>query len=134
MAGKIKVLFVCIENSCRSQMAEGFARSLGGEALEAYSAGSKPGVAVNPNAIKVMSESGIDISGNKPKGYADLKDKEFDYVITMGCQETCPFIPGKKHIDWSIADPKGKDIGFFREVRDEIEKKIEEFIKMAKER
>jgi len=80
-----------------------------------------------------MGESGMDISRSKPKGFIDLKGKEFDYVITMGCQDTCPFIPAKKHIDWAITDPRGKGLEFFREIRDEIKNKIQEFIKTAEE-
>ena len=114
-------------------MAEAFARSLGEKVVEAYSAGSKPGGNVNLDAIKVMGELNIDISRNSPKGFTDLKEKEFDYVVTMGCQDTCPFIPAHKHIDWAIADPKGKDIEFFRKIRDEIKNKIEEFIKIVRE-
>lgn len=123
---KSRVLFVCVENSCRSQMAEGWARHLFGDKIEAYSAGSKPSGIVNPDAIKVMAEIGIDISGQKSKGFNDLPIKEFDYVITMGCQDSCPFFPAKEHLDWQIEDPKGKGIDVFRRVRDEIGKKVKE--------
>jgi arsenate reductase len=119
-----KVLFVCIENSCRSQMAEGLAREFGKDILEAYSAGSKPSREVNPNAIKVMKEIDIDISSYKPKGFKDLPIKTFDYVITLGCGDICPFIPAKEHIDWLIDDPKGKEIEYFRKTRDFIEDKV----------
>jgi arsenate reductase len=121
---KKKVLFVCVENSCRSQMAEGFAKYFGKDTLEAYSAGSKPSGKVNPAAIQVMRESGIDILEQKSKGFNDLAIKKFDYVITLGCQDVCPFVPADKHIEWEIADPKGKDITFFRKIRDEIKDKI----------
>ena len=124
-----KVLFICVENSCRSQMAEGFAKSLGGAKLESYSAGSRPSGKVNPDAITVMQEAGVDISAAKSKGFKDLAIKEFDYVITMGCKDTCPFVPAKEHIDWQIEDPKGKKEDFFRKTLDLIKEKIEQLIR-----
>lgn len=123
-----KILFVCIENSCRSQIAEGFARKFGSSVIEAYSAGSKPKGEVNPDAIKVMLEEGIDISENKSKGFPDLKVKDFDYAVTLGCGDVCPFIPAKNHINWDISDPKGKPIEFFRTTRDEIMEKVKQLI------
>ena len=108
-----KILFVCVENSCRSQMAEGIARHLGKGILEVYSAGSKPKSEVDPNAIKVMQEIGIDISSYKSKGFNEVPIRNFDYVITLGCKDVCPFFPAEKHIEWNIDDPKGKDIDFF---------------------
>jgi arsenate reductase len=123
-----RVLFVCIENSCRSQMAEGFARQLGRGILEVYSAGSKPSGIVNPDAIKAMREAGIDISRQQSKGFNDLPVKEFDHVVTLGCRDTCPFIPAKKHIEWQIDDPKGKSADEFRKTRDEIRGKVKELI------
>ena len=124
-----KVLFVCVENSCRSQMAEGFARNLGEGIIEAYSAGSRPSGKINPEAIRVMQELGIDILSQRSKGFDQLPVKEFDYVITLGCQDACPFVPAKKHIDWNIADPKGKDVEFFRKVRDDIAENVKELIR-----
>jgi protein-tyrosine-phosphatase len=124
-----KILFVCVENSCRSQMAEGFAKALGGLKFEAYSAGSNPSGKVNPEAIKVMRQIGIDISTAKSKGFNELAVKEFDYVVTMGCKDICPFVPAKKHIDWEIEDPKGKGEEFFRKTRDQIKEKIESLIR-----
>jgi glutathione/glutaredoxin type arsenate reductase len=124
-----KILFVCVENSCRSQMAEGFAKALGGLKFEAYSAGSNPSGKVNPEAIKVMRQIGIDISTAKSKGFNELAVKEFDYVVTMGCQDICPFVPAKKHIDWEIEDPKGKGEEFFRKTRDQIKEKVESLIR-----
>ena len=115
-----KVLFVCVENSCRSQMAEGFARLFGKGIFEPYSAGSKPFGRVDPMAVEVMKEAGIDISSQKSKGFNDLSIKEFDMVITLGCGDVCPFVPAKEHIEWKIDDPKGKDIGFFRIAREQI--------------
>jgi arsenate reductase len=123
-----KILFVCIENSCRSQMAEGFANKLGQGKIEVHSAGSNPSNEVDKMAIKVMKEKGIDISGQKSKGFGDLKEKDFDYVITMGCKDVCPFVPARQRIEWDIPDPTGKPIEAFREIRDLIERKVKEFI------
>ena len=125
---KKRILFVCVENSCRSQMAEGWAKKLGGDSLEAFSAGSKPSGKVNPDAVIVMKEVGIDISSHKSNGFFDLPYKEFDYVVTMGCQDVCPFYPAKQKLDWQLTDPKGKGLDFFRKTRDEIGKKIKELI------
>ena len=127
-----KVLFVCIENSCRSQMAEGFARHLGKGIIEAYSAGSKPSGEVNPIAIEVMKEKGIDISSYKSKGFYDLPVKDFDYSVTLGCKDICPFAPADTHIEWDIPDPKGKDKEFFRKIASEIESKIMTLIEEIK--
>jgi protein-tyrosine-phosphatase len=124
-----KVLFVCVENSSRSQMAEGFAQAFGQGAVEAYSAGSKPSGKVNPLAIEVMREAGIDISGNLSKGFKELPVNNFDYVVTLGCQDICPFFPADKHLEWQIDDPKDKNIEFFRKVRDDIGNKVRELIK-----
>jgi len=119
-----KVLFVCVENSCRSQMAEGFARLFGEGIFEPYSAGSKPSGKVDHMAVEVMKEAGIDISSQKSKGFNDLSIKEFDMVITLGCSDVCPFVPAKEHMEWKIGDPKGKDIDFFRIVRDQIKDRV----------
>ena len=125
---KKRILFVCVENSCRSQMAEGFARKFGGDKLEVFSAGSKPSGTVNPDAVLVMKEIGIDITGQVSKGFEQLPYNKFDYIVTMGCQDTCPYFPAKEKVDWQIEDPKGKGLEVFRRVRDEIKKKIEEWI------
>ena len=109
-------------------MAEGFANFLGKDKGLSYSAGSKPSGEVNELAIKVMKEKGIDISNPRSKGFDDLPIKDFYYVVTMGCKDTCPFIPAKNHLDWQIEDPKGKDIDFFRKVWDEIKEKVYELI------
>jgi arsenate reductase len=124
-----KILFICVENSCRSQMAEGFAKKLGQGKIEVYSAGSNPSGKVEKMAIQVMKEKGIDISGQKPKGFDDLKEKDFDYVIAMGCKDVCPFVPARQRVEWDILDPKGKPIEAYREIRDVIERKVQEFIK-----
>lgn len=119
-----KVLFVCVENSCRSQIAEGLARNLGKGVIEAYSAGSRPSGKVNPDAIMVMKEVGIDISGNCSKGFKDLEEEKFDYAVTLGCGDTCPLVSAGKHIEWNIVDPKDKGLDFFRKTREEIRGKI----------
>jgi arsenate reductase len=121
---KKRIVFVCVENAGRSQMAQGFAEVLGKGRLEVYSAGSRPSSHINPLAIEVMKEKGIDLSSRRPKGLNDLPSVEMDYLVTMGCEETCPAISSKKTIEWQIPDPKGKSIEFCREVRDVIENKV----------
>jgi arsenate reductase len=123
-----KVLFVCVENSCRSQMAEGFAKKLRQGKIEAFSAGSNPSGQVEKMAIKVMQERGIDISDQKSKGFGDLEEKDFDYVVTLGCEDVCPFVPARQRIEWDVADPKGKSIEAFRKTRDEIERRVRKFV------
>ena len=129
MIDKIRILFVCVENSCRSQMAEGFARKFGGDKIEVYSAGSKPSGVVNPDAIKVMREISIDISGQTSKGFELLPHNKFDYIVTMGCKDLCPYFPARERIDWQIEDPKGKDLDFFIKMRDLIGEKVQSLIK-----
>jgi protein-tyrosine-phosphatase len=121
---KRRIVFVCVENARRSQMAEGFAKAFGHGKLEVYSGGSSPSSQIDPLVIEVMRERGIDLSSKKPKGLDDLPPVEMDYLVTMGCEETCPAVLAKQVIEWQIPDPKGKSIEFFREVRDIIEKKV----------
>ena len=109
-------------------MAEGFAEHLGREKVEVYSAGSRPSSEIDPLVIEVMKEKGIDLSGNRPKGLDDLAPIEMDFLITMGCEETCPAVLAKKIIEWKIPDPKGKSIEFYREIRDVIEEKVKTFL------
>jgi len=123
-----KILFVCGENSCRSQMAEGFARHFGAGKVEAFSAGSRPSGRVDPEAVEAMSEAGIDISPQRSKGFSDLPEKKFELAVTMGCRDICPIVPAEESIEWNIEDPKGKGPGFFRKVRDEIGRKVKELI------
>jgi arsenate reductase len=121
---KSKIVFVCVENARRSQMAQGFAEALGQGELEVYSAGSRPTSSIDPMVIEVMKEKSIDLSGRQPKSLSDLPSVEMDFVVTMGCEETCPAVPSKKIIEWNIPDPKGKSIDVFRSVRDMIENSV----------
>ncbi len=105
-------------------MAEGFANAIGQGRLEVYSAGSSPSSQIDPLVIEVMKEKGIDLSGKRPKGLNELPPIEIDYLITMGCEETCPAVLAKKIIEWAIPDPKGKSIDVFREVKDMIENRV----------
>ncbi|MFW6122432.1 MAG: arsenate reductase ArsC [Petrotogales bacterium] len=129
---KYKVAFVCVGNSCRSQMAEGFAKEFGSDVLEVYSAGTHPAGRVNQNAVEVMKEKGIDICGQYPKLLEDIP-KNLDILITMGCEVECPFVPSKIREDWGLNDPVGKPLKFFRKIRDIIEVKVKELVKKTKE-
>ncbi len=124
----LKILFVCVENSCRSQIAEGFARSLGGGRVEAASAGSRPSGKVNSTAVELMRERGIDLSAHRSKGLSALPSEGWDYVVTMGCGDACPFVPAKARLDWAIPDPKALPKAEFREVLDLIEAKVRELL------
>ncbi len=124
MSDRKKLLFVCVENACRSQMAQGFAEAFGEGKIEVNSAGSRPSSHIDPLVIEVMKEKGIDLSARRPKSLDDLPPIEMDYLVTMGCEETCPAVSAKRMIEWEIPDPKGKGIDFFRTVRDVIEKKV----------
>ena len=126
---KRRIVFVCVENARRSQMAEGFANVSGQGKIEIYSAGSSPSSHIDPFVIEVMKEKGIDLSSKKPKRLNDLPPVEMDYLITMGCEETCPAMLAKKTIEWEIPDPKGKSIQVFRKVRDLIEDKVKNLLK-----
>ena len=122
------LLFVCIENSCRSQMAEGFARALGGGHVEAYSAGSRPSGQVNPRAIRFMAEKAVDLASQRSKGLAELPSVRWNYVITMGCGDECPFLPATHRLDWDLPDPKNLDDDAFRDIRDRIEALVKDLI------
>ncbi|MBP6215652.1 MAG: arsenate reductase ArsC [Chitinophagaceae bacterium] len=122
---KKKLLFVCIENSNRSQMSQAFAKILGGANVEAYSAGSKPSGIVNPKAIAAMKELGYNLSAHDSKSLKEVEQyAPFDAVITMGCGDACPWMPAKKFIDWQIPDPKHMEPGEFNKVRDLIKEKV----------
>ncbi|CAN7243249.1 MULTISPECIES: arsenate reductase ArsC [unclassified Pseudoxanthomonas] len=118
-----RVLFVCIENSNRSQMAEAFAHLHGGAGIEAFSAGSRPSGRINPKAIRFMSELGYDLSTHGSKSLDDV-DGEFDAVITMGCGDECPWIPAKRREDWGLPDPRDMDDDGYRAVRDDIGRRV----------
>ena len=126
---KKKILFVCIENSNRSQMSQAFAKILGGSAVEAYSAGSKPSGIVNPKAIAVMKELGYDLSKHDSKSLEEVKQyAPFDAVVTMGCGDACPWMPAKQFIDWEIPDPKNMEPEDFNKVRDLIKNKVKDLL------
>jgi arsenate reductase (thioredoxin) len=122
------VLFLCIHNAGRSQMAAGFARSLSDDTVLILSGGSEPAEHVNPVAIEVMNEVGIDIAGYVPQKFNDELLKSVDVIVTMGCGDTCPYIPGKKYIDWPLDDPKGQPLDVVRRIRDEIRSHVEELL------
>ncbi len=123
-----KILFVCVQNASRSQMAQSFAEALGKGRVEVYSAGSRPSSQINPLAVEVMKEKNIDLSGRRPKGLFDLPPVEMDYLITMGCEETCPAVPARKVIEWNIPDPKGKPINEVRKIRDMLEDNVKKLL------
>ncbi len=123
-----RLLFVCVENSCRSQIAEAFARIHGNGKLEIYSAGSRPSGKVNPNAIESMREIGYDLARHGSKSLADIPAVEYDFAVTMGCGDECPFVRAKQREDWMIQDPKNLPPDQFRKIRDEIEKKVKEIL------
>ena len=123
-----KILFVCVENSCRSQMAEGFARMHGRGIVEVYSSGSRPSGMVNPKAVASMKEIGYDLSLHKSIGLDEIPDVEYDYAITMGCGDECPRVRAKKRDDWGIPDPKHMEPEEFAKVRDLIELKVKELL------
>lgn len=125
---KPSVLFVCVHNAGRSQMAAGYLEALGEGRIEVRSAGSAPGDAVNPAAVAAMAEEGIDISANQPKVLTTEAVQDSDVVITMGCGDACPIFPGKRYEDWSLDDPAGQGIEAVRPIRDEIRQRIKTLI------
>jgi arsenate reductase len=125
MSNKPTVLFVCVHNAGRSQMAAGFMREIGGDRIEVLSAGSAPKDSINPIAVAAMAEVGIDIANQQPKVLTTEAVEESDAVITMGCGDVCPVFPGKRYEDWVLEDPAGQDLEFVRKVRDEIKGRVE---------
>ena len=125
---KPTVLFVCVHNAGRSQMAAGYLQHLAGERIEVLSAGSQPADQVNPAAVAAMAEEGIDIAAAQPKILTTEAVEESDVVITMGCGDECPFFPGKRYEDWVLEDPAGQGIDAVRPIRDEIRGRVEELI------
>jgi protein-tyrosine-phosphatase len=118
------ILFLCIHNAGRSQMAAGFARELGGDKVSIFSGGSEPADRVNPMAIEAMAELGIDISGHTPQKFTDELLNRVDVVVTMGCGDTCPYIPGKRYLDWPLDDPRGQNLEAVRAIRDRIREHV----------
>lgn len=126
---KKKILFVCIENSNRSQMSQAFANIHGGSSVEAFSAGSKPSGVINPQAIAAMKEHGYELSKHVSKSLDEVRSfAPFDAVVTMGCGDDCPWMPAKKFLDWEIPDPKNMDRKDFNKVRDLIEQKVQSLL------
>jgi arsenate reductase len=125
MSEKKTIMFVCVHNAGRSQMAAGFMRELGGERVEVLSAGSAPKESINPVAVEAMLELGIDIANQKPKVLTPEAVQQSDVVITMGCGDACPYYPGKRYEDWKLDDPAGQGIEPVRIIRDEIKARVE---------
>ncbi len=122
------VLFVCVHNAGRSQMAAGWLRELAGDRIEVLSAGSAPADSVNPAAVEAMAEVGIDLAGQQPKLLSDSAVESSDVVITMGCGDVCPIYPGTRYEDWLLDDPAGQGIEAVRPIRDEIKRRVEDLI------
>jgi multimeric flavodoxin WrbA len=130
LLGRKKILFACRENACRSQMASAFAQYLAGEKFEVLNGGSEPADKINPDMIKVMHEKGIDMAFRSPQSIdAAISNNSPEVIVTMGCGEECPFVPGAQMLDWDLPDPAGKPLDFMREVRDEIENRVKSLIK-----
>jgi protein-tyrosine-phosphatase len=122
------VLFLCVHNAGRSQMAAGFLRHLAGDRVVVRSGGSEPASAVNPVAVQAMAEVGIDIAGQQPRRWSAGEFVTTDVVVTMGCGDTCPYVPGTRYEDWPLADPAGQDIDMVRAVRDDIERRVRDLL------
>jgi len=125
---KPSVLFVCVHNAGRSQMAAGYLTHLSGGAVEVRSAGSAPAAMINPVAVQAMAEEGIDITAEQPKVLTDGAVEASDVVITMGCGDTCPYRPGKRYEDWVLDDPAGQDLEAVRPIRDEIKRRVQALV------
>jgi arsenate reductase (thioredoxin) len=125
---KPAVLFLCVHNAGRSQMAAGWLRHLADDAVEVLSGGSEPGASANPAAVDAMAEVGIDISTQQPRRWTDEDLGAADVIVTMGCGDTCPVLPGKRYEDWELSDPAGQPLEFVREVRDSIEARVRDLI------
>lgn len=123
------VLFVCVHNAGRSQMAAGYLDHMAGDRVNILSAGSEPADAINPAAIEVMLEEGIDLTQSQPKQLTSEQVEQADVVVTMGCGDTCPIYPGKRYEDWTLDDPAGQDIDAVRKIRDEIRSRIENLVR-----
>jgi len=128
MSDKPSVLFVCVHNAGRSQMAAGYLNHLGRGRIEVRSAGSEPAEEINPVAVQAMAEEGIDITAERPKILSNEAVEASDVVITMGCGDACPYYPGKRYEDWDLDDPAGQDITHVRPIRDDIRRRVERLI------
>ncbi|MFL6174453.1 MAG: arsenate reductase ArsC [Marmoricola sp.] len=128
MTSRPSVLFVCVHNAGRSQMAAGFLGHLAGDRIDVFSAGSQPADQINPVAVAAMAEAGIDVAGEQPKLLTESAVRQADVVITMGCGDECPFFPGKRYEDWVLEDPAGQGIESVRPIRDEIRARVEVLI------
>jgi len=128
MTERPKILFLCVHNAGRSQMAAAFARELGGDRVVIHSAGSAPGEKLNPAVVDVMKEKGIDISNEAPRKLTDEMGLDADVIITMGCGDACPVYPGKRYLDWDLTDPAGKGVDEVRQIRDDIERRVRDLV------
>ncbi|HBI42308.1 MAG TPA: arsenate reductase ArsC [Planctomycetales bacterium] len=128
MPDRRRVVFVCVENSNRSQMAEAFARIHGGDGVEAFSAGSRPSGRVNPKAVEAMKEVGYDLTTHTSKGLEEFNGQQFDAAVTMGCGDECPLVVATRRVEWQIPDPKALPPEQFREIRNLIESKVKELL------
>ena len=128
MSSRPTVLFVCVHNAGRSQMAAGWLRHLAGDTVEVRSAGSEPADQINPVAVEAMREVGIDITANTPRKLDWDTAQSSDVLITMGCGDACPVFPGKRYLDWDLDDPAGRDLDAVRPIRDEIKRRVEQLI------
>jgi arsenate reductase len=121
---KPEILFLCVHNAGRSQMAAGFARALAGDKVVIHSGGTDPGETLNPSVVQVMAEVGIDITDQKPQVLTEAMGLDSDVIITMGCGDTCPVYPGKRYVDWELVDPAGKSPDEVRPIRDEVQRRV----------
>lgn len=122
------VLFLCVHNAGRSQMAAGWMRHLAGDKIDVFSGGSEPAESVNEVAVEAMAERGIDISGETPRAWDDSIVRSADVVVTMGCGDACPVYPGKRYVDWELEDPSGKTVDEVRRIRDEVEQRVRDLM------
>ena len=129
LSDKPSVLFMCVHNAGRSQMAAGWLRHLAGDRITVYSGGSEPTNQINPAAVAAMAEVGVDITDDFPKPWTDEIVRASDVVVTMGCGDTCPIVPGTRYEDWPLEDPAGKDLDTVRRVRDEIRDRVEQLLR-----
>jgi arsenate reductase len=118
------VVFLCVHNAGRSQMAAGWLRHLAGDRVAVYSGGSEPATVVNPAAVAVMAEKGIDIAAERPRRWVDDEIRTADVIVTMGCGDECPFYPGRRYLDWPLDDPAGLPVDAVRPIRDEVERRV----------